>query len=536
MNESQRTLAFAIVAVISVMVARFAGPSAPKPTEQVSGIGEPFYPDFTDASAAKSLEVASYNPDTATVKPFAIVQDKSGTWRIPYAHNYPADGKERLAKTAASMIGIKREAFAGPRENEHADFGVLDPKAEAATDLKGIGNRITLKDGDGKVLADYIIGKEVKGRSGLHYIRRPDEKATYIAKIDIQVSTKFADWIESDLLKIDSSRLSSIAIDTSTIDLGQGAIVEGDTSHLSRKNSSDPWQLDGLDDKNEEVNQDEVRKLVSALDDLKIVGVRKKPAKMAQGLRAGKSLDQTLDMELAVDLTTRGFHLGRTRKGGPVQMVPKDGKVVALTDQGVSYDLKFGEIFSGSEEEAEVGFGSKEDGKEGEKKEESKDGDKKDGEDEKKEESKSKLKSRYLYVSVSFNSKGLGPAPQEPVKPKEPSETPEAASDDAPADAVAPTNTAEDPQKAYEAAVAKYEQDKTKYESDQKAYDEKVKAGQKLVKELNDRFADWYYVVSGNSFENLRQGRKTLVKEKTAQAAPGAAGNSGLPAGIGAPE
>lgn len=538
MNESQRTIVFVVVAVVSVITARFAGPAAPKTTAEVTNIGEPFYPEFTDADAAESLEVASYNADTATVRPFAIVQDKTGMWRIPYAHNYPADGKERLAKTAASMIGIRREGFAGKRDSEHADFGVLDPKAEAATDLKGIGNRITLKDASGKVLADYIIGKEVKGRTGMYYIRRPDEKATYVAKLDIQVSTKFADWIEADLLKIDGTRLNTVDIDTTSVDVSQGTLVDGEQSHLSRKTSSDPWKLDGIDEAKDEVNQEEVRKLVSALDELKIVGVRRKPARMVQGLRSGKPLEQTLDMEMAVDLSTKGFLLARSNKGTSVRMIPKDGEVIAVTDQGVSYDLKFGEIFTGTEEEAEVGFAKdKEEGKEGEGKDaEKKDGEKKEDDAvEKKDPSKATQKSRYLYVTVSFDPKGLGPKPTEPAKPEEPAEAAATPDENASVDALAPANTAADPKKLYEAALSKYEQDKKAYEAELKAYDDKVKAGEKLVKELNNRFVDWYYVVSGNSFENLRQGRKTLVKEKGAAATPGNQAPPGLPPGLNLP-
>jgi len=525
-NESQRTVIFVVLALVSVAGARFVGTSAPKPTPEVVGIGEPFYPDFTDAAAAKSMEVIKYNSENATVKPFAIVQDKTGTWRIPYAHNYPADGKERLAKTAASMIGIKREGFAGRRENEHADFGVLDPKTGVASDLKGIGNRITLKDGDGNILADYIIGKEVKGRAGMHYVRRPDEKPTYIAKIDIQASTKFADWIEADLLKIEANRLNLIAIDTTTVDADKRAVIDGELNKLTRKTSSEPWKIDGIDEEKEEVNQAELGKLVSALDELKIVGVRKKPTKLMQGLRDDKGLQ--LDQATVLDLDAKGFFLVRSQKGGAYRLIPKDGNVIAITDQGVAYDLKFGEIFSGSEEQVEVGVAPKEDAEKGA--EEKK--------DEKKEESKpeEKKKSRYLFVTVHFDADGLGPKPVAPTKPEPPAETPAADDPEAPADASTPTNTLPDPKQVYEAALARFEFETQKYASDVKAYEEKIKAGEKLVKELNTRFADWYYVVSGDSFENLRQGRKTLVKEKSAQPPPGNPGfPGGLPPGLGFP-
>lgn len=532
--ESQRTAIFAVIAAISVVAARFAGPSIPKSSVEVSDIGEAFYPTFTDASAAKSLEVVSYNADTATVRPFAIVQDKSGLWRIPYAHNYPADGKERLAKTATSMIGIKREGLVGRRETEHAEFGVLDPlRPESAKDLKGIGDRITLKDADGKVLADYIIGKEVAGRTGQRYVRLPDENPTYIAKIDIQVSTKFADWIESDLLKIEAARLNTIAIDTTTIDADKRAIIDGELNRLTRKNSTDPWTFDGLDESKEETNQPEVTKLVSALDELKIVGVRRKPARLMQGLRDDKGLQ--LDQVTVLDLDTKGFFLVKTPKG--FTLIPKDGGVIAVTDQGVAYDLKFGEIFSGSEEEVEVGFASKEgtaNDKKDDKAGDAKDADGKDKKDDAKKDDKPKQKSRYLFVTAQFDPDGLGPRPTAPDKPAPPSDQP--SDPEAPADAGTPANTAPDPQKVYEAALAKFEQDQKSYVDSLKAYEEKIAAGEKLVKELNVRFADWYYVVSGDSFENLRQGRQTLVKEKSATPPggnpPGVPGLPGLPGGI----
>ena len=55
------------------------------------------------------------------------------------------------------------------------------------------------------------------------------------------------------------------------------------------------------------------------------------------------------------------------------------------------------------------------------------------------------------------------------------------------------------------------------------------------MKVLNARFADWYYVISAESFESLRQGRKTLVKpkadeaSKTGEESPSSEGDAGLP-------
>jgi len=39
------------------------------------------------------------------------------------------------------------------------------------------------------------------------------------------------------------------------------------------------------------------------------------------------------------------------------------------------------------------------------------------------------------------------------------------------------------------------------------AYGGDAAAGERTARELNDRFADWYYVISGKDFQNLRLGR-----------------------------
>lgn len=524
MNETVRTSIYVGAALLSAVVAWFAGPSVPKSPKEFSQVGAEFYPDFTDAKAAKSLQVVSYNPDTAAVRVFGVEQGPDGVWRIPSRNNYPVDGKDRLGKTAASVIGIKREALAGKRKTEFAEFGVLDPMAENVSDFKGVGNRLTLRDGkNGKVLADLIIGKEVKGRSGYFYVRNPSEDQTYIAKVSVDVSTKFADWIEPDLLKLDGTKLRTVVIEKQSLEITrQGAQLLGqETNTLTRASSSDKWKLEGLDESKEEVNEDEVRKLVQALDDLKIVGVRAKSDRLKKRLQDDKGL--TADDRTRMEMQDIGFFFIQSRDRRGFEMISQEGDMFATTDQGVKYDLHFGSVFSGSEEEVEAGFikdAQDENKADDEKKDEKTDEPKKESEDDKKSNGK-KLKSRYLFVTAHFDAAALGPKPAAPEKPEAPAEDAKTEEEkaDTPAAADAAENAADkpDPKKAHAAAMAKYEADVSKYESDTKSYDEKVKTGEKLVKDLNRRFAEWYYVISGDSFENLRQGRKTLVKEKAAE-------------------
>ena len=526
MNETMRTMTYVGVAAVSLIAAQFAGPSVPKPPTEFSQVGTEIFPEFKDAKAAKSLQVVSYNSDTAAVRVFGVEQGPDKVWRIPSRHGYPVDAKDRLGKTAASVIGIKRDQLAGQRKNQHAEFGVIDPLGESVSDFKGVGNRVTLKDGkDGKVLADLIIGKEVKGRSGFFYVRNPKEDQTYIAKVSVDVSTKFADWIEPDLLKLDGSKLRTVIIDKHTIEFGpqgggcRSTAEEVNKLRLARRRPI-KWKLDGLEEATEEVNEDEVRKLVQSLDDLKIVGVRPKSDRLKKQLQNDKPI--VPDDRTRMEMQEMGFFFVPTRERKAMMMISQEGDVFAFTDQGVEYELHFGSVFSGSEEEVEAGFikksddGTDADKKDGAKKDEGK----KDQQNDDKANSK-KLKSRYLFVQAQFDAEALGPKPVAPEKPEAPAEDakPEAAENETPADAAAAENGTNkvDPKKAFEAAMARYDADVKKYEADTKAYDEKIKSGEKLVKDLNRRFAEWYYVISGDSFEDLRQGRKTLIKAKTAE-------------------
>ncbi|HET6426225.1 MAG TPA: DUF4340 domain-containing protein [Planctomycetaceae bacterium] len=529
MNEIQRTLTFAVTAVVSLGLAWVAAPGTPRPLKEFQEVNQEFYPDFKDADAAKQLDVIAYNPDTAEARVFGITF-KDGLWRIPSRYNYPVDGKDRLAKCAASVMQLKREGLAGQRASQHAEFEVVDPLDESSESLKR-GQRITLKDEKGTVLADYIIGKEVPNRSGYYYIRKPKEPATYIAKVELQLSTKFADWIEPDLLKLDGMKLNGVTVDSYTvvIDRGRGKITGRQQNVLKRKDSSSNWTMEGLDEK-EEVNQDEVRKLVNALDELKIVGIRPKPIKLQRDLRLDSGIK--LDENIALDLETKGYFFAPTPEGG-LQLFSKEGDVIASTNEGVEYLLHFGEVFSGSEEEIEFGFAKSDDA--------AKTDEKKDDADAKKDTADGKKKSRYLFVTTQLNAEAIGPKPEAPTKPEEPGEAPKVdvpeRTEDSPASADQPENVGplaeyNEKKRAYDAALAKYESDKTKFEADEKSYEQKSKDGEKKVKELNDRFANWYYVISADSFENLRQGRKTLVKEKGAEKPAGGADAGGLPPGF----
>lgn len=417
MNESGRTITYVVVAAVAVGLAFVLSPPGEITPESLRAhmVGEPFFKDFNPGDAT-SIRVIGYDEAKATSRSFGV-KFQNGKWSIPSHHNYPADGADRLAKTAASARGIKREELASSSAQNHEQLAVIDPLDEDKTKLKGRGQRITLnKDDD--VLVDLIVGKQVKDRPGFFYIRKPGEDATYVAKVSIDLSTKFADWVETDLLKIDKNDLTEIVVNNykSEVDGGRLVIAPGENNTLIREKSTDPWKLEGLEESTEEVDVSKVNAMLGALDDLKLVGVRPKP----KGFKPDLTIDpefvkRQADLnQLVLDLQSRGYILVPDRKNNALKLYADEGELTAATNKGVVYTLKFGSVFLGDESEIEIGAAAGND-KAGEKSDEEEAADDKD----KAKVNAGKQSSRYLFVTVDFDEKHLGTPPQKPTPPEE---------------------------------------------------------------------------------------------------------------------
>src|ERR1700722_20075173 len=156
LNETNRTLIYIGVAIVSVGAAsltHFA--TRPRPDAEYQGVGGEFYKDFTDPTAAQLLRVVAYDKDTASVKIFKV-EYRDGKWRIPSHHEYPADGKDRLARTAASVIGTSKNALVTRVKSQQVKYDVVDPEDPDPTILSGRGQKITIAKNDGTVLAEYV--------------------------------------------------------------------------------------------------------------------------------------------------------------------------------------------------------------------------------------------------------------------------------------------------------------------------------------------------------------------------------------------
>jgi len=435
MNATNRTLTFVAVAAVTALAAigvRFA--NRPPVVEGFSDVGQEFYPDFTDPLKATELSVVKYDPDLKEARSFSVKRREDGLWVIPSHHDYPAEARERLAKTAASLIGIRKVALQSRSKDDWARYGVEDPTATAVGSVEGSdekdqvrGTRITLKDASTNSLVDVIVGKAVEGREKHYYVRQPEKNPVFIAKMDADLSAKFSDWIEPDLLKVTQADIVKLIVDRYSVDEAQGAILQGETLVLDKDATTSKWVLEGLNTETESLKDIPITDVTRNLDQLKIVGVRPKP----QGLNADLTVSREvagnplLRQVLQADMQRQGFYIARGQND-QVKLVSNEGELIAGTNNGVKYTLYFGEIARGSEKDIETGLNESK-GDAAAEEAGSADDDSKKGEDGKSETSPAATPDepesgprRYLLVKVEYDESLLGPKPVEPTAPEKP--------------------------------------------------------------------------------------------------------------------
>ncbi len=546
-----------------------------------AGMQEELFEKLTDVAQAGSLEIVSYNEELAELSPFKVVKT-GGVWVLPAHDNYPADAREHLAAAATELIDMKALDAVSDSPADHETFGVIEPdpqKIEAG--MTGVGKLVEIRDEGGATLARLIVGKEDRQPAGaaggtrmLRFVRKAGQDRVYRVEIDTsKFTTRFDDWIEKDLLKLSPWDVQDVMLDDYALAAVQSEgrlMVEQQRKSrikLAYNDQDAEWSLTSLavyDPENpsadpemvtladdEELDAAKLNDLRNALGDLKIIDVARKPAGLTADLEAEASfLD---DDEAVSSMQQRGF---LPLASG--QILSTDGETVVGMKDGVEYVLRFG-AGTTVRQDSEVASD---------------------------EGQPTEVPGRYLLVMARFNESllekpVLDPVPgddaTEEVAPEatepeatepeatepeatEPEATePEAtsaaraagpfrlvaqnegdalvASDDAEEAPPSPPPSAGEALKAADEAEAKAQaarEERRRVEREnrrrQEEYDEKVDTAKKRVRELNGRFAAWFYIVSDEEYAKIHLSQDDVVRTADeAGAADGAGGLGGLP-------
>jgi hypothetical protein len=503
MNELWKTLTFVAVAILLTGAAFVSTRERRNVNATFNDQGEAFFPDFKDPLACTDLEVVSFDPSTATASRFQVMfKDKK--WVIPSHYSYPADAKDRLSKTAAAVMDLTKDTIRSDAVEDQEVMGVIDPLDLKINTVQGRGKLVRLRDGSEKVLAELIVGNEIKGTerkdggAAQRYVRVPGQKRIYGINVKADLSTRFADWIETNLLKVEASHIRKITFDNYKIHEAHDErgtflqVVRGEKPTIERKDSTGPWTMADLS-ADQELIEDKLRTLTDALADLKIVGIRRRPP----GLENLNQKELRLTPLVMASLQSKGYY--PTREG----LYSDQGDAIIYTDEGVVYTLRYGGPVFGSGDELTAGQPD-----DAERKEAPKDGAAKK---EAPKKDNATQENRYLMVTVAFDPNLI--AKPESMQEKKPAPKP-AGLVDIPDKAFAPDPN--DPKHQAEEKEAKEKADREKAD-----YEKKLADGKKKVAELAERFGPWYYVTPGDSFRSINLDRAAITQPKKPPGAPG---------------
>jgi hypothetical protein len=490
------------------------------------------FPELSDPAKAASMEIVSFDDETATLKPFKVVQS-GGVWSLPSQDGYPADAKEQLAAACNELVDRPILAVMSVSPGDHETYGVIEPDPEKLkVGTTGVGKLVEFRDAAGNRLARLIIGKEDKTPGGggmpgrkLRFVRKAGQDPVYRVEIDAaKFTTNFDDWIEKDLLKLSTWDVKRLTIDDSTCTFGfdeasgRPAVTQDRQSRieLGYDDKDAKWSLVKLEafgagnkPREEQLAADEelatgkLNELRTALGDLKIIDVARKPAGLSGELKAEEKF--TNDREAVTSLAQRGFYPFASG-----EILSSNGETIVGMKDGVEYLLRFGNAKTVA----------------GDAKPDKADGGAALGE----------TSGRYLFVMARFDESllekpKLDPLPEVPAVPaadekageKKDEEKKDEASDKEAAaggDAAGKLAAADEAEAKAQAALEERRRVERENRRKQDEYDEKVKAGRKRVKDLNARFADWYYVVSDAEYAKIHLSRSGVVQKKSQEAKP----------------
>jgi hypothetical protein len=578
MSESSKTMAFLAVAILAVIAALATRPASSDVDVQ-SLVGKVLTRNFTNLDDAKRLRIARFDKDTSQVHEFEVAEE-DGLWVIPSKDGYPADAQRQMAEAATSLMDRKILDVASNEASDHEQYGVIDPlspKLDAGQ--AGVGTRVTLSDVHNDPLVDLIIGREVKDAPNQRYAREASRDVVYVIEFDpTKLTTNFEDWIEKDLLKINPWDLAQVEIKDYSAELQPVMMDQGLAIQVAWEPRSDltlgyndqeakwsPVRLQQYDTNaanyvdfqladDQQLNDEKLNGLKTALDDLRIVDVVRKPQGLSEDLQAGE--DFLTNPEAKRDLRSRGFAAVPLTPGGEEEIVSSDGELIATTTNGAEYVLRFGDLTSADN------------------------GPKDDGAPKADDPAASKSDvNRYLFIMARMNEDVVAKPELEqlPELPGEPASaggdpaasdakpeaaTEESATETAEADAAASDaeseatsedesddtdeGTAADSDEAAlaqsdakSAEVKKIIAERKRIETDNQRkldeYQNKLKQGRETVAELNARFGDWYFVVSNDVFNKLRLGRDDVIEKKKSDEPAAADGNDAVTSPFGVP-
>ncbi len=277
--------ALTIVTSIGAVVAVISQPT----TAPVAYVDEPAFPELREAPDAVAKVTIQTKDGTIT-----LVRTSPETWTSPDRFDYPAAGDKinKLVRQLNDMRLIEAKTASAER---YERLEVEDMAEEASSRL------IRLEDGDGKVLAEALIGKRLfrltgNANSGT-YIRRPGEDQSWLASGGFDLEPEVEAWLDQIVVEVDREEVAKVAV----------TLADGGTYSVSREKAGDELQFDDLAEGEALKADASITELASALTSVRHAGVKRvtdmswPEVRHAATIRSFDGLELTVELALIED-------------------------------------------------------------------------------------------------------------------------------------------------------------------------------------------------------------------------------------------
>ena len=125
-------------------------------------------------------------------------------WTVVEKAGYPAD-VERLRQTLIGLVNAKLVEAKTRNPDHYPKLGVQDVE-----DAEADAQRLDLMDGDGKPVAQVLIGNT--GEGGGSYARRLGDQQSWLLSEQITIPATATDWLDKNVIQLDTERIQRVDV------------------------------------------------------------------------------------------------------------------------------------------------------------------------------------------------------------------------------------------------------------------------------------------------------------------------------------
>jgi len=192
-----------LLAVLTVVVLA-AAIMAQKPSQAIPGAGELLFPGLLGkVNKAVEIDVQSKG------KRFTLKQHDH-RWGVAERGGYPV-APDKIHKLLVGAAELRRVE---PKTDKAKHYPALELADPARSDSKSIEFKV--KDGDGKVLADWILGKRsfAKGdpNASEFFVRVPPDARAWLVQGSLPIGKSVTEWIDQRVAAIAHQRIREVKV------------------------------------------------------------------------------------------------------------------------------------------------------------------------------------------------------------------------------------------------------------------------------------------------------------------------------------